>query len=73
MAYDISDIRKLSVEERLKIIDQIWESCIEDDASLTNEEDILSIVEERIAKYDRGEMKTMSWDEFMARVKSHGR
>ncbi len=70
MNYDISDIKKLPVEERIKIIDAIWESCIQDDVSLTGEDDILSVVEERVEKYESGKMKTLSWDEFAQKLKS---
>ena len=70
MSYDISNIKKLPVEERIKIIDAIWESCIQDDASLTGEDDILSVVEERVEKYESGRMKTLSWDEFIQKLKN---
>jgi len=70
MNFDISEIEKLPVEERIRIIDAIWESCVRDDTSLSGENDILSIVEERIEKYKAGNMKTMSWDEFMNRLKN---
>ena len=69
MSFDISEIKRLPVEERIKIIDAIWESCVQDDASLTGEDDILSVVEERIKKYESGKMKTLSWDEFMLKLK----
>ena len=28
MSYDISDIKKLLVEDRLEIIDEKWETCV---------------------------------------------
>jgi len=70
MSFNISEIEKLPVEERIKIIDAIWESCVRDDESLSGEEEILSVVEERIEKYEKGKMKTMSWDEFMKGLKN---
>lgn len=71
MSFDISAIKKLTVEERIKIIDAIWESCVQDDSSLTGEDEILSIVEERVKKYEAGKMKTLNWDEFLKKLKSH--
>lgn len=71
MAYDISEIKKLSVKERIAIIDAIWESCIEEDKSLvTDDEEMISIVEDRVEKYDFGQMKTLPWDDFIKRLKS---
>ena len=75
MAYDISEIKKLSVKERIAIIDAIWESCVHDDKSLTeNEEELISVVEERVEKYESGQMKSLPWDDFIQRLKSrkHG-
>lgn len=75
MAYDISEIKKLPVKERIAIIDAIWESCVEEDKSLTNDDDeLISVVDERLERYESGEMKSLPWDEFISRLKSrkHG-
>jgi len=70
MNFDISEIEKLPVEERIKIIDAIWESCVRDDASLSADDEILTVVEERVEKYETGKMKTISWDQFMKGLKN---
>jgi putative addiction module component (TIGR02574 family) len=71
MAYDISEIKKLPVKERIAIIDAIWESCVQEDKTLAeSEEELISVVEERIEKYESGEMKTIPWDDFIQRLKS---
>jgi putative addiction module component (TIGR02574 family) len=70
MDFDISEIKKLPVEERIKIIDAIWESCVRDDSSLSSDDEILNVVEERIEKYESGNMKTMNWDQFMKGLKN---
>ena len=71
MAYDISEIKKLPVKERIAIIDAIWESCVQEDNSLVeNEEELISVVEGRIEKYESGKMKTLPWDDFIQRLKA---
>ena len=70
MNFDISEIEKLPVEERIKIIDAIWENCVRDDASLSAADEILTVVEERVEKYETGKMKTISWDQFMKGLKN---
>ncbi len=34
------------------------------------QEELVSVVEERIEKYESGEMKTIPWDDFIQRLKS---
>ena len=75
MSYDISEIKKLSVKERIAIIDAIWKSCIEEDEFLvSDDEEIISVLEDRVEKYDSGQMKSLPWDDFIRRLKSrkHG-
>ncbi|MBA4140353.1 MAG: addiction module protein [Segetibacter sp.] len=60
MPYDISEIKKLSTEEKLRIIDELWETIDEVEA---NEEEpfddedpeVVALLLERIEKYARGE------------------
>ena len=73
MAFDISEIKKLSSEERLRIIAELWENieserkqedefvvneeeakCIEKDEEEESPE-IIAMLEERLAEYERGE------------------
>lgn len=71
MSYDISDIKKLSVKERIAIIDAIWESCIEEDKSLANDDDeIIPVLEDRVEKYESEQIKSLSWDDFIQRLKN---
>ena len=59
MAYDISEIKKLSTEEKLQIIDELWETIESDEANgeQTFDEDpeVNALLQERIEKYERGE------------------
>ncbi len=60
MPYDISEIKKLSTEEKLRIIDELWETIDKDEGNSDrtfDEEDpkVVAMLQERIKKYERGE------------------
>lgn len=58
MPYDISEIKKLSTEEKLRIIDELWETIDEANAEEPfDDEDpeVVAMLQERIEKYERGE------------------
>ena len=63
MPVNIDDIKKLPHEEKLKIIDELWESIDEDiiDEALESEEN--QIIRERIIEYENGTMTFRSWEE----------
>ena len=63
MPVNIEDIKKLPHEEKLKIIDELWESIDEDiiDEALESEEN--QIIRERIIEYEKGTMTFRSWEE----------
>src|SRR5437867_4896812 len=81
MEFNISEIKKLPVEERLRIIDELWESIEaegkEEDEFVVNEEEavygvdeeeeespeIIAMLEERWARYKRGEGKSYTIEE----------
>lgn len=62
---DIKEIRKLSVEERIELVESIWDSIAED----TNPEDFaISEVEKdeiikRYKDFKKGGQKTYSWEQ----------
>ena len=72
MIFDISEIKKLPLEERLEIIDEIWETCVAENRDSVNEDDekLKSVLEERVTNYESGEMKAIPWDEFIAGLKA---
>lgn len=72
MNYDISEIKKLPVQERLEIIDEIWETCVAEspDSVYEDDEKLKSVLEERVTAYELGKMKVIPWDEFITRLKS---
>jgi putative addiction module component (TIGR02574 family) len=67
----IKEILALSVEERLEIIDQIWESLTPseiDHVPLTKAQE--AELSRRIELYQSGELKTFSWEEVKQRVRN---
>lgn len=72
MSYDISAIKKLPVQERLEIIDEIWETCVAESTDSVYEDDdkLKAVLEERVADYESGKMKAIPWDEFIAGLKA---
>jgi len=58
---NIKDIKKLSVEERISIIGEIWESIDKDSVQVTDAQKFE--VRERIERYKEGKSKFFSWDE----------
>ena len=67
MAYDISELKKLPTEEKLQIIDELWETIDEHEATGEDtfdvEPEVAALLQERIEKYERGEGVFYSPDE----------
>lgn len=59
MAYDISEIKKLSTEEKLQIIDELWETIESNkenaEEAFDEDPEVTALLQERIEKYERGE------------------
>jgi len=62
---DIKEIKKLSVEERILMVEEIWDSIAEDTASekLQISEEEKKKILDRFEEYKSGKQKTYSWDE----------
>ena len=71
MRYGIAVIKKLPVEERLEIIDEIWETCAAESPDSVYEDDdkLKTVLEERGINYISGKKKAIRWDEFIAELK----
>ncbi len=66
---DIKEIRKLSVDERISLIEMIWDSLDSE-----REDDLLTKaqheeINRRIDRHERGEGKTYTWEEIESRLK----
>jgi putative addiction module component (TIGR02574 family) len=69
---DISDIRKLSVEKRIEMVEAIWDSIEEDTLGkqfpLTKEQE--EEIERRLERYERGESKLYTWEEVIQNIRT---
>lgn len=67
MSYDISEIKKLSTEEKLQIIDELWETIDGDESTgeetFDEDPEVAAMLQERIEKYERGEGVFHTWEE----------
>ena len=68
---DIEEIKKLSVEERLQMVEAIWDSIDQDTVDLDLTPDQKEELDRRIEKHERGEGKTYSWEEIKQRIGLH--
>ena len=72
MAYDISELKKLPVQERLQIIDELWETIespeSDGEETFDEEPEVAALLQERIEKYERGEESFYTWEEAKSRL-----
>lgn len=68
---DIKEIKKLSVEERILMVEEIWDSIAEDTTSeeLKIPEEEKQEIIKRLEDFKSGKQKTYSWEE----VKSYAK
>jgi putative addiction module component (TIGR02574 family) len=75
MPVNIDDIKKLPNEEKLKIIDELWGSIEDDWEQRTNVEEespeVIALLEERLEKYEKGEMNSYTWEEVKSRIEAN--
>jgi len=64
------DIEKLAPEERLQLIEDLWESLRSQPGTirLTSAQQVE--LDRRLDELDRGESQVMSWDEVKRRIRS---
>ncbi len=66
MPYNKEELLKLSVEERIKLAEELWESV--DDEQLPPTDVEISIAEERYEAYLKNPKDGMSWDKFRKKI-----
>lgn len=75
MAVNIDDIKKLPTPEKLKLIDELWDSIEDDWEQYDNVEEespeVIALLDERLEKYEKGEMKSYSWEEVRKRIETN--
>ena len=66
---DKLNIRDLSIEERIQLVGEIWESIAEEEAPVLTEYE-KDVLDERMRTFDVASERAMSWEEIVERVKS---
>ncbi len=65
---NISEIRSLTVEERLVLIDQIWDTIAAQPNSVEVSEAQRAELDRRLARYEASPDEGNSWDDVKARL-----
>lgn len=64
----LDEIRRLSVADRIQLVENIWDTIADDtDANMLTEEQRQEL-DERLARYQRGNSKGTDWEEVKARL-----
>jgi len=66
-----TEIEELSPQERLRLIEDVWETLAEPD-TLGLSEEHRDVVDERLRELERSPDATMSWDEMRQQVRQRG-
>ena len=65
------DIEKLAPEERLQLIEDLWESLRAQPETVRLTSAQQAELDRRLDELDRGEAQVISWDEVKRRIRSH--
>lgn len=65
----IDEILKLSVEERMRLVDLLWESLAADPDSVPIGDAHLNVIGERLAEHRRNPHSTVTLDEVLAEAR----
>ena len=69
MPVNIDDIKKLPTPEKLKLIDELWESIEADweqyDTVDEESPEVMTLLEKRLQEVESGEIKMIPWQEFL--------
>jgi len=64
----LDDILKLSIEERIGMLEAIWDSITEEKKSLYISDETKLLLNERLEAYEKAPEKTSSWDEVKKQI-----
>lgn len=67
---DIKAVRKLSVKQRLKLVDAIWESFVDEDSDVPLPDATISEIRRRREEMRKHPERAISHEEMMKRLRS---
>jgi putative addiction module component (TIGR02574 family) len=68
MTTQVTDILELSVAERLRIVEDIWESIVADSGQLEISDDLRVELDRRLAMYEEDPREGVLWGELQDRL-----
>ncbi len=68
MSIDLKTIRKLSVQERLELVERIWESIDQEAATFTDNQ--WNEIQKRLQHYRDNPKSALSYDQIKAKLRS---
>lgn len=63
---NLESIKAMSVQDRLQLIEAIWQTLDDDELKEDNRE--ISLLEDRLEEYKKHPEQTESWDDFKKRM-----
>jgi putative addiction module component (TIGR02574 family) len=70
MTQMMQDILKMSVPERILMVEAIWDSIAENDEQVELSAETKQLLDERLEAHKNNPKEGSSWDEVKARIKS---
>lgn len=70
MTQMMQDILKMSVPERILMVEAIWNSIVENDEQVELSAETKQLLDERLEAHKSNPKEGSSWDEVKARIKS---
>ncbi len=70
MTQMMQDILKLSIAERILMVEAIWDSIENKDEQLELSADTINILEERLKAHENNPAEGSSWSDIKARIKT---
>ena len=67
---DRLDIRKLSIEERIQLVGEIWDSIADEEGLFELTEAQREEIERRMQTFDTATERGITWEEIVQRVKA---
>ena len=69
MARRALDIGKLGVEERLELIEELWDSLSDDPGQIPMPKSHKAVLDQRIDEMDAGDERGIPWDDVLDRIR----
>lgn len=66
----LSDLKALSVPERLQLVEDLWDSIASDQESLPDHPEVIAEIRRRRAHFEAGPNSGKSWDEIKKQIRA---